>query len=363
MKKKVISIIYAHRNRDAKRIRLSLESLVKQNLQNFEVIFIDFGSEDSIVNELEMLSRDFSFVSFYHLPVAKVLWNKSKALNYGINKASGEYIFIADIDLIFHPNACQLLKEIADSKKYFLFKLGYLGRHECINLQGEYNFNDLKPSKYGEVNGMILTSRESLIAINGLDEFFHFYGAEDEDLFSRLETAGYHRMYRDESYFYHQWHQSFPGSEDKLLTGNPRMKNIMRINQRHFKFNQDLRTVRPLKQAEMGQFINEEISLRLKSPTLNFHIPNIQAYVEHFLREELPYHKGQIIKVIFSEDSYSTSVKHFIKKRLGKQTQAYISMKEVNDMVLKEILYNYRDHNYWYKVENDLKNIDFRLEL
>lgn len=361
--KKVISIVYAHRNRDTKRIQVSLESLKKQILQNFEVIFIDFGSEDAIVDELKMLTMNFPFVSFYHLPVAQVLWNKSKALNYGIKKAKGEYVFIADIDLVFHTNTSQILQEIAKPKSYYLFKLGYLDRQESRKLLEDYNFNELNPSSYGSVNGMILTSKESLLEINGLDEFFHFYGAEDEDLFSRLDTLGHQRMYREELYFYHQWHESFSGSEDKLLTGNPRVKNIMRINQRHFIFNKDSKIIKPYKQGEMGKYIEEKVSRRLHSPTLNFQIPNVEAYVEHFLREELPNHQGQVIQVNFFEDSYFNSLRHLIKKRFGKQTQPYISMKEVNDMVLKEVLFNYRDHNYSYKVEKGLKEIDFRLEL
>ena len=363
MKKQLISIIYAHRNRDVKRIVHSLESLKRQKLQNFEVIFVDFGSEDNLVDELEGLSGNFPFFSFYHLPVAQVLWNKSKALNYGIKKARGEYVFIADIDLVFHPETTQMLQKIAEPKKYYLFKLGYLESDESLKLQGEYDFNVLKPSRYGEVNGMILSSKRSLLDINGLDEFFHFYGAEDEDLFSRLETAGYQKHYREEAYFYHQWHQSFSGSEDKLLTGTPRVRNIMRINQRHFKFNKEAGIVKPLNQAMMGNYIRTEISERLKSPTLCFQIPNIQSYVEHFLREELPSQKGQIVKVKFFEHPYSTTLKYLIKKRLGKQTQPYISMKEVNDIILKEVLFNYRDHNYSFKVERDRKSIDFRIQI
>lgn len=357
------SIIYAHRNRDIERIRLSFNSLSKQEFKNFEVIFVDYGSDDVIISALKDLAAEFDFVKFHSLKVSHLLWNKSKALNYGIKRANGEYIFIADVDLIFHPETTRLFQQINASDKFQLFKLGYLDRTESRKLLTKYNFENLKPERLGEVNGMVLTTKESLLKINGMDEFFHFYGAEDEDLFRRLENAGYQRMKRNELYFYHQWHQSFSGSENKLLTENPRMNNIMRINQRHYGRNRDKGVIKPLKQKKMGTFVREEVSARLKSPTSQYRIPNIQAYVEHFLREEISTLAGKVIQVNFFEDSYSTSLKYRLKKNFYKQTQPYISMKEVNDLILKEILYNYRDHNYSYKVEKGLKNIEFRLEL
>lgn len=359
----VFSILFAHRNRDSERIKISFDSLRKQQLQNFEVIFVDYGSEKGLVKELEKLEREFPFVRFYHLAVPQLLWNKSKALNFGITKAKGDYVFIADIDLVFHPETSILWEKLQSPDKFYLFQLGYLDKAESQKLSGNYEFGDLKSARVGEVNGMILTSRESLMKVNGLDEFFHFYGSEDEDLFVRLENAGYQEEQRKEEYFYHNWHQSFSGTEDKLLTGNPRVKYIMRINQRHFERNRDRGIIKPLRQGEMGNFIAAERSEALKNPDMNLEIPNILARVEHFLREELPSRKGEVVQVEFFEDEFYTSLKHRLKKGLGKQTQPYISMKEVNDMVLKEILYNYRDHNYSFRLGKDLKRIDFILEV
>lgn len=359
----VFSILYAHRNRDSERIKLSFESLRQQKLQNFEVVFVDYGSGNKLVNELEKLAGEFPFVRFCHIPVSQLLWNKSKALNYGITKAKGKYVFIADIDLVFHPQTSVLWDKLNSPDKFFLFQLGYLDKVESEMLSNDYKFQDLKPERFGEVNGMILTSRESLLKVNGLDEFFHFYGAEDEDLFARLENAGYKKVQRKEEYFYHNWHQSFSGSEDKLLTGNPRVKYIMRINQRHFQRNRDRGIIKPPRKGKLGSFIAPERSNALKNPDIKLEIPNILARVEYFLREELPSRKEEVVRVKFFEDEFYTSLKHRLKKGLGKQTQPYISMKEVNDMVLKEILYNYRDHNYSFRIKEDLKTIVFCIQL
>lgn len=359
----ILSIIYSHRNRDIERIEISFKSLKKQELQNFEVIFVDYGSENKLVNELEKLAEELPFVRFYHLPVSQVLWNKSKALNFGITRATGDYVFIADVDLVFHPEMTLLLQQIKTPDKFQLFSLGYLGKEESQKLLKSYEFVHLNPERFGEVNGMILTSRGSLLKVNGLDEFFHFYGAEDEDLFARLENAGYQRDQRNEKYFYHNWHQSFSGSEDKILTENPRVRNIMRINQCHFERNRERGIIKALRQQEMDTFLSPEKANALKNPEIKFEIPNIHAKVEHFLREELPSWKGKVVYAEFYEDEYYLSLKYRLKNLLGKQTQPYISLKEVNDMVLKEILYNYRDHNYSFRLGKDLKRINFILEV
>ncbi len=360
---KSISIIYAYRNREIQRIRFSMESLQLQSSQNFEVIFVDYGSKKEITVELRKLLSDYKFVKYFYLPVENLLWNKSKALNYGILKSTSEYVFIADVDLIFHPGATLRLEKLKKPKIFQLFKLGYLGKKESEKLKNRYSFEQLKPARFGDVNGMILTSKKALMEVNGFDEFFHFYGAEDEDLFSRLESTGYNRRKSEEHLFYHNWHHSFSGSKDKILTKNPRLKNIMRINQRHFQRNRERGVVKPLRQEGMGRFVAGEEAKLLQEPTRHYSIPNILAQVEHFLREELVSHQGEVISVLFFEDPYYLSLKHRIKKYLGKQTQAFCSMKDVNDLVLKEILFNYREQNYSFEIQEDLKKIKFKIHL
>src|SRR5690606_13597690 len=156
--------------------------------------------------------------------------------------------------------------------------------------------------------------KKAFLEVNGLDEFFHFYGSEDEDLFARMENAGYKREVNTAPFFCHNWHQSFAVSEDRLITSNPRIKNIMRINQQHFLRNRNRRIIKPLRQSEMGKVIGKEQSALLKKPTVKVKIYNILAQVEHFLREELPSYSEEIVKVEFVEDPYFHSLKYKIKK-------------------------------------------------
>lgn len=359
---KKLTIIYANRNRDAERVKISFNSLKKQSNQNFEVVFVDYGSEPLIVYNLQQLSCSYEFVTFYHLPVSQLLWNKSKALNYGISKSKNSYIFIADVDLVFHPEAIQLLIKLSNPNKFFLFKLGYLNKTQSVNLRKAYKFDDLRVKKFGDVNGMVLSSKESFCKINGFDEFYHFYGAEDVDLFSRLTNADYIEKKDIHTYFYHNWHATFSGTEDNMITTNPRVKNIMRINQQHFNRNKEKSRIKPYRQDIIGTFIDSEQSNLLKKPSLFFKIPNILAHVEYFLNEELFNLRDEIVQAEFYEDTYYPSIKYKVKARLGKQTQAYCSLKEINDRVLKKIVFEYRHHNYSFKISPDLKKIIFKIQ-
>lgn len=354
-----ITIVYANRNRDLKRISRSLDSLKNQANLNFEVVFVDYGSEEKLASEIKNCCNLYTFVTYYGLSVNGLLWNKSKALNYGIFKAAGEFIFVADVDLFFHPEAVQHLIQIATKESFFLFPLGYLEKKE-INAS---NLLELIPKTFGNVNGMILVSKNSLLTIHGFDEFFHFYGSEDEDLFQRLEHLGLTRLYSDNKLFYHQWHQSFSASDDISLTQNPRLNNAMRLNQQHYNFNNSQKIIKPKGQKKCGEGLEILDQKVLQTPDLNYKIPNIKAHVVHFLNEELKIDSEKVVSVVFYCDSYYDSLKYKAKEFLGKQTQPYLSLKEVNDLVLEKIVFDYRDHNYHYSISGDLKEIKFVIKL
>ncbi len=358
-----IAIIYAHKNRDVERIKISFESLQQQSFRNFEVIFVDYGSDEDLTRDLELLIKEYDFVTPCFLPVSQLLWNKSRALNYGILQTDASYVFIADVDLIFHPEAIETLNGLKDPERFFLFRMGYLDQAISSGLKELKKFSELETSRIGEVNGMVLASRDAFLKVNGFDEFFHFYGAEDVDLFSRFQMAGYNEEKVEFLYFFHNWHRSFQGSEDEIATRNPRIRNIMRINQEHYFRNRDRKIIKPERQVGMGKIMEVFRMARLNKPTCSYNIPNIAARVEHFLEEELPSLKDEIVQVNFTVDPYCNTLKHKLKKRLGKQTQPYLSLKEINDMVLKKILFYYRDENYSFKIGDDLNSIEFRIEL
>jgi hypothetical protein len=82
-----ISIVIGFKDREISRVKNSLDSLSLQNSDiNFEVIFVDYGSEEECSNQLLLLMHNFSFVKYVKVNSRGWFWNRSHALNIGVTK-------------------------------------------------------------------------------------------------------------------------------------------------------------------------------------------------------------------------------------------------------------------------------------
>ena len=359
----MITILFAYRNRDLDRIELAMETLNKQTEENFKVIFVDYGSEDKYSIPLKKLIENYLFANYYYVAHPGLLWNKSKAFNFGIKKAETNYILTADIDLIFHPETIECLDRLADPSSFTLFKYGYLPENLKLDQIRNIPFSYLKPGHYGEVNGVGLYPKKALEDIRGFDEFYHFYGLEDEDLFLRLELAGYNRCREERTLFLHQWHARYPFKNDDILTVNPRLKNAMRINQQHYLFCKEEKKHIPFDQENWGIVYRKDDLKILTAPDLEFDINNSSASVIHFINEFLPSCKGKIVSVKVAEETSGFNLKQKVKNLIGKEKQPFLNMKEVNDLILQRVIFTHRHHNYRYAISKDLRSICFTVDL
>lgn len=359
----MITILYAFRNKDAHRVRLSLLSLQKQNVKDFEVLFVDYGSDVYHSNHVKEVVSDFDFVTYYYVGHPGLLWNKSKALNYGIKQAKEPYILTLDVDVILAPNGLERFRELCNESQFHLFKIGYLSESVSANLMESTSFEELSPSHVDDTFGIGLFPKKALQEVHGLDEFYHFYGSEDEDLNGRLKNAGYQLHRENQLLFLHLWHKRYPKKKDDKLSQKPRLYNVMRINQRHF-LRQELNKVSVLKhQDKWGQCHSKKNQEKLQKEDVALRLPNIDAFVKHFLYEELPTYKGKIVKVVFFEASPVIPFRKKVSNFFKKSTQPYMSLKQVNDLVLQRIVFSYRHHNYSFTINPDLNEIQFIIEL
>ncbi|XMO86571.1 glycosyltransferase [Algibacter sp. AS12] len=356
------TIIYAFRNREPNRVRLSLLSLKNQTVRNFEVVFIDYGSTSDYSERVKQVVESFEFATYYYIGHEGLLWNKSKALNYGISKAKTEAIFIADVDVIVAPNFAEIIETLTSPNQFSLFKIGYLPESTSPEIIENSNFKALQPKHYGDTFGVGLFTKTALENVGGLDEFFHFYGSEDEDLNYRLIASGCKLNRCELNLLLHQWHERYPQKLKEHLTTLPRLSNIQRINQRHFLRHKEKQEFE-LKDLHNRKYYNISDYETLKKPSKVIEIENIESHVTHFLNYELPLFSAKVLKIVFKESQYSTSSKHKLKKALNKQTQPYLTMKQVNDFILQKILFSYRNYNYSFRVAENLKTIEFTIEL
>lgn len=357
----MITIVFAYRDRASHRIGLSLQSLAQQSLQNFEVIFVDYGSQPYYSKPVKAIVAQFSFASYYYVGHQGLLWNKSKALNYGIKQAETPYIITADVDVIFAPDFIATAMKQIETPCFLLFKIGYMSKNESQQQLGALNFKTITTTHTGDTYGVGLYSKEALETVRGVDEFFHFYGSEDEDLNTRLQAAGFTLKRCTKLMLYHLWHPRYPQKNDKALTLQPRLYNVLRLNQRHFLEHKAQKAIQANPKT-WGQCYSKQDLKALEQPDLDIQIDNILAHVVHCFGETLKKHPQKVVKICVKEAVDYNTLTYHIKKHLGKITQPYMPMKAVNDLILSEIVFNYRHMNYSYTISKDLKQISFTID-
>ena len=178
-----------------------------------------------------------------------------------------------------------------------------------------------------------------------------------------MRNAGYKEEMARGVYFYHNWHASYQKSQQKALTQIPRIDNAMRINEQHYFYNLENKILTPHYQIQWGEEVEKENLNKLLQPDVMLQLDNKSAGIEHFIYEGIKTYKNKIIEVRIKEADYYASLKHKTKRLLGKQSQTYIPLKDINDMLLKRIVFEYRNYNYSYTISSDLKTIVFKIEL
>ncbi|MBK9772960.1 MAG: glycosyltransferase [Candidatus Obscuribacter sp.] len=107
-----VSVIVPARNEEGK-IGRCIESLLKQNYPNFELIVIDDRSTDSTGDIIASYAAKDSRVKFVKGKDAPSGWiGKCNALAHAVGYASGEWFIFTDADTCHRPNS------IADSVSY-----------------------------------------------------------------------------------------------------------------------------------------------------------------------------------------------------------------------------------------------------
>lgn len=88
-------------------IKLCIDSIIKQNLENYEIICINDGSKDNSKKILDELAQNNSRIKVIH----KTNEGAAKARSIGIEQANGEYIMFIDIDDTFVNNSINKMLE------------------------------------------------------------------------------------------------------------------------------------------------------------------------------------------------------------------------------------------------------------
>ena len=202
-----LDIIYCFRNKDAKRVKNSLDTLALQTTKNFNVIFIDYGSDENIAEQTKSLCLNYNFCKYIYVDTLGKIWNRADALNHGFYFSEAEHVFTSDIDMLFYPTFIEeVLKSLNENEVKF-YGVGYLSEKQTNNI----NVNTITTLKYKKSKnyalGMMLVSKNIIKKINGYNSFYAIWGQEDNDIKYRIETNGFTTKFEDEKiYLLHQYH-------------------------------------------------------------------------------------------------------------------------------------------------------------
>ncbi len=204
----MLSLIIPYRNRDVVRVTNCLNSLAAQTHTNFEVVLVDNGSDVLISSQINELASKYNFCTYIYLNTCGLIWNKSYAINVGVNIAKGNTIMIVDVDLLFAPNFLQQIATLNFDNRYYNYKCLYLPQNYAIE---HYNWavdNSAQLSNSGLSTGLVIASKKDFENINGYDEYYQGWGLEDDDFCNRLNATGLTQTYLNHQQYVslHQYH-------------------------------------------------------------------------------------------------------------------------------------------------------------
>jgi len=106
------SIIIPAYNEEVNAVK-TIKNLLLQDYPNFEIIFVDDGSKDNTHQIVKDAFKDNPYLKIF----AKVNGGKASALNYGIERASGDFVVCIDADTQLMHDAVQKMMQYFSNEK------------------------------------------------------------------------------------------------------------------------------------------------------------------------------------------------------------------------------------------------------
>lgn len=340
----MISIILTYRNRNLAIVEKCLNSLAGQTNKGFSVVLVDYGSDGIHSRGIQDLAAQFPFVTLLQYPVAQQLWCKSRAINIALKKVFSEYVLVGDIDMLYAPTFTETLHQLKNPGQVHYFIVGFLSKEESVSSK-EFGKYAIKHFSNHEATGISLFPKQKLMDIGGFDEFYHGWGSEDTDVHVRLKNTGVPVVFFDaEVLVLHQWH---PKTYRSNQSEAPYHTGLEKLNASYLKNTLQLGITEANTHQDWGIEPTSEDYEMLKKPTAALKFSMEQAQVLSII-PSLKNSYGTI-DVLVEQVSQSERFKQRLKAMLGKKHKTYVTIDEVNDVLLFEIIRNFRNAPYIFR--------------
>ena len=194
-------------------VRELLESLSKQTLKDFEVLLIEDGSVNRCDTVAQEFDKDLNICYFY-----KENSGRSLTRNYGMERASGEYLIFFDSDCIIPERYFEIVKARLEEDYVDCFGGPDAAHSSFSNLQKAISYSMTSFFTTGGIRGgkkgmekftprtfNMGFSKEVYKRVGGFKDMF----GEDIDLSLRIQKAGFHTVLIWDAFVYHKRRVSF----------------------------------------------------------------------------------------------------------------------------------------------------------
>ncbi|WP_339687007.1 glycosyltransferase [uncultured Nonlabens sp.] len=349
-----ITIVIPNRNRNLETVGRSLSSIVPQLDDSTKLVVVDYGSSESYQSDLESLINSFTSIQLILCPTQGQLFHKTRAINMVLKDCTTTYFMVLDMDCIVHPNFIKKAMELASENTVYNFPYGFLKEEESKKLKafGEYNIDFI-----GGLTGSAIFNTQKLQDLNGFDEFYHNWGAEDADMFDRLERIGVATvLYQEELLLLHQWHEK--------NYRNPKSKqafhsHLEKVNHEYYRLSRKRNTTKANLNHQWGLLCDPNEYEVLKDSLETWHFENYRQEVESLFVSLVEHPLNKPVKIKISK--VSKSIKGGFKKLINKSVKPILSMEEVNDRLLELVVLHYRNRAYTYEYDRQLEHIQLAI--
>lgn len=194
-------------------VRELLESLSKQTLKDFEILLIEDGSVNRCDTVAQEFDKDLNICYFY-----KENSGRSLTRNYGMERASGEYLIFFDSDCIIPERYFEIVKARLEEDYVDCFGGPDAAHTSFSNLQKAISYSMTSFFTTGGIRGgkkgmekftprtfNMGFSKEVYKRVGGFKDMF----GEDIDLSLRIQKAGFHTVLIRDAFVYHKRRVSF----------------------------------------------------------------------------------------------------------------------------------------------------------
>jgi predicted glycosyltransferase involved in capsule biosynthesis len=369
------SFVITYRDRDVQAVQRCLSSLLNQQTSSeYEICFVDYGSQESFRQPLATFIAAHPRIKYRYAATRGWLWCRSHANNMGIDMASGRYIVMVDVDLMYPSFFLEKVKKYIDPQTQVLYHC-YFAPQEFEGYEN-LDFGKKQPFRHTSntltETGLMAAPKQAFVEAGYYDEYFKVWGIEDAEMNQRIQAVGYKpvKMPLEEVYGVHQWHVS--NTLIDLMPKNwyefmkKRTQQATDIKQRYYLPKNDLEGYGLLRQFAQNQ---EASVAHERNQTFVFTAPFALSCIR-FIYQFEALQEGEVLIVEQPFELISAKAVSKLSQVMGflnrKALQYKLSYRIIEAVPFETEVIDFlrvRDFVYFFLVEQEAKIADYYLEV